>query len=204
MKLTPRERLLVLLLPLTVVLAGYAWWFNMFQRPKMTKIQKDHAAASAAAIQPMALMEQRAALAQTRREIKALEERRNAQRQEAGQLSGTRPDPHQTHQAAEELTAIFRRHRLQLIEEGPAGRGDTGRLPKALTDAVSRLGPAPSSGSEQVRSFKLSGRFLDLLNAVRDLTDDDTPPGVPIGLSMDEVDATWQSESRVWTLLVWM
>ncbi|MCL4207048.1 MAG: hypothetical protein KJ000_31585 [Pirellulaceae bacterium] len=204
MKLSPRERLLVLLLPLTIVLAGYAWWFNMFQRPKMAKIQKDHAAASAAAIEPIALMEQRAALAQIRREVQALEDRRAAQRQEAGQLSGTRPDPLQTHQAAEELTAVFRRHRLKLIEEAPAGRGDAGRLPKALTDAVSRLGPAPPSGSEQVRSFKLSGRFLDLLAAVRELTDDDTPPGVPIGLSMDEVDSTWQSENRVWTLLVWM
>ncbi len=204
MKLSQRERLLVLLLPLTVVLGGYAWWFNVFQRPKMAEFQKDHSAAVANAVSPVTLMGQRAALAQAERGFQALEERRISLRQEAGQLSGTRPDPGQTHRAEEELTAIFQRHRLRLIEEGPAGKGETGKLPKALTDAVARLGPAPPSGSEQVRSFKLSGRFLDLLAAVRDLTADETPPGIPIGLSMDEVDARWQSESRVWTLLVWM
>ena len=62
MKLSPRERLLVLLLPLTVVLGGYAWWFNVFQRPKMAEFQKDHSAAAANAVSPVTLMEQRAAL----------------------------------------------------------------------------------------------------------------------------------------------
>ena len=122
MKLSHRERLLVLLLPLTVVLGGYAWWFNVFQRPKMAEIQKDHSAAAANAVSPVTLMEQRAALAQAQRGFQALEERRAALRQEAGQLSGTRPDPDQTHRAEEELTAIFQRHRLRLIEEGPAAR----------------------------------------------------------------------------------
>jgi hypothetical protein len=204
MKLSSRERLLVLLLPLTVVLGGYAWWFNVFQRPKMAEFQKDHSAAVANAISPATLMEQRAALAQAQRGFQALEERRNALRQEAGQLSGTCPNPTHSHRAEEELTALFQRYRLQLIEEAPAAKGDSARLPKALTDAVSRLTPAPPGGSEHVRSFKVSGRFLDLLAAVRDLAADETPPGVPIGLSMDEVDATWQSDSRVWTLLVWM
>ncbi len=176
----------------------------MFQRPTMAGIREDHASAAAGAIQPATLMEQQAALAHAQREFKALEERRAALRQEADQLSGTRPDPSQTHQAEEKLTAIFQRHRLRLIEETPAPKGETGKLPKALTEAVSRLGRAPPSGSEQVRSFKLSGRFLDLLGAVRDLTNDDQPPGVPIGLSMDEVDASRPSVNRVWTLLVWM
>ena len=63
MQLSSRERLLVLLLPLTVVLGGYAWWFNVFQRPKMAEFQKDHTAAAANSVSPVTLMEQRAVLA---------------------------------------------------------------------------------------------------------------------------------------------
>jgi cell division protein FtsB len=204
MKLSSREKLLVLLLPLVAVLGSYAWWFNMVQRPRLAKLQKDYAAAVAGAVQPMTVLEQRAELAKTQREVAALEQRRSDLQRQAHELSCSYLDPQQRHRVEEQLTAVFRRHRLRLIEEAPAGKGEAGKLPKTLTDAVSRLGPAATSSSEHVRTFKLSGSFLDLLHAVRDLSASETAPGVPIGVSMDEVDQEWPSESRVWTLLVWM
>lgn len=204
MKLSPRERLLVLLLPSVAVLGSYAWWFNMVQRPRLATLQKDYAAAVAGAVQRITVLEQRAELAKTQREVAALEQRQSDLQRQAHDLSCSYLDPQQRHHVEEQLTAVFQRHRLRLIEEAPAGKGEAGKLPRALTEAVSRLGPAPTSSSEHVRTFKLSGSFLDLLHAVQDLSESETAPGVPIGVNMDEVDQEWQSESRVWTLLVWM
>jgi cell division protein FtsB len=148
MKLSSREKLLVLLLPLVAVLGSYAWWFNMVQRPRLAKLQKDYAAAVAGAVQPMTVLEQRAELAKTQREVAALEQRRSDLQRQAHELSCSYLDPQQRHRVEEQLTAVFRRHRLRLIEEAPAGKGEAGKLPKTLTDAVSRRGTV---GHQQMR-----------------------------------------------------
>ncbi len=121
---------------------------------------------------------------------------------------------HAHNQAVNEL---LQRHGLRLLDESPATQGGGKKLPKSMTAALARLAqdrqPAPAGRVQAaarapldnivyVRSVRFTGRFADVLAAVRELSQAPNPFGVPVTLSMDEANS--QTEDRRWTLLVWM
>jgi len=91
---------------------------------------------------------------------------------------------------------------LQIVDEGLAGNADQAKLPASVVEALGRFGKAAAQPAAQVRRYRLAGTFGDVLAAVGELAALESPPGVPISLSMAEADA--QESQRVWTLLVWI
>jgi len=100
------------------------------------------------------------------------------------------------------LGALLRRHGLQIVDEGLVGNTSQARLPFSVTEALARFGKSTAQQTAQVRRLKISGTYNEVLAAMGELAAMDTPPGVPISLSMAEADI--QEVQRTWTLLVWI
>jgi hypothetical protein len=202
MKITEREKLVLTLLPLAIILGGYAWWFNMFERHRLAKVDADYDRAVAAAVRPLDVMEQRTTVAVLRREIESLKTQNKELEERRLRTLGELAGPQKRMQATGELTGLFERYGLQIIEECPAGKEHGAQLPKSMMEAFGRLaGPAkPAAG--RVRCMHFTGRYLDVLAALDDIALDETPPAIPVGLTMSEADAN--GDVRSWTLLVWM
>ena len=94
------------------------------------------------------------------------------------------------------------RHNLELVEESPPAKGGAAKLPNSVVEAMRPMGDAQWEKSGQVRSLRFAGKFMDVLAAVQELTQAESPPGIPISLSMAE--ANLLGDRRTWTLLVWM
>lgn len=89
--------------------------------------------------------------------------------------------------AGERLAALLTHHRLLLLEE-TMDPPSTGALPPGFD-----MAPAG-----RVRSLKLAGRYLDVLNALRGLVDPSIG-GIPLRLTLGR-----EREELRWTLLLWM
>ena len=202
MKMTDRERIVLLLLPVAVILAGYAWWFNIFYRHKVQAAERDYAVAVAAQVKPLDLMAQRAGNAKTQREVADLEKQKAKLEGQAAALCGKTVIPAERIHADSQLVELLRRHQLQVIEAGPAVKGGEAKLPKSLVEAIGRLGSASHDKTGQVRCLRLTGRFMDVLLAVQELSQTEASPVIPISLTMAEADLA--ADARQWTLLVWM
>ena len=86
-----------------------------------------------------------------------------------------------THQ---DLTGLFRRHGLQLIEESRPTAGAAAALPGSLRAALTRVGLKQADKVGELRVYKLAGSFLNVMQAVRELADQPTAPAVPLSLTM--------------------
>lgn len=89
--------------------------------------------------------------------------------------------------AGERLAALLARNRLLLLEE-TLDPPSVGLLPPGYDNV--------SAG--RVRSLKLAGRYLDMLNALRGLVDP-SMGGIPLKLTLAR-----EGEEFRWTLLLWM
>jgi len=202
MKLTDREKIVVLLAPLAIVLGGYGWWYNVFQRPKMQTAERDYEAAVAAQVKPLDMLEQQTRKKLLDRELDAIKKQKAQLDSLAATAAGHEADPVRRIEAEKQLGDLLRRHGLQLVEEGLAAQASQNKLPGSLAEAVGRFGKPTTARTAQVRRLRLSGTFMNVLAAVRELAALEAPPGVPISLSMSEADS--QADYRTWTLLVLM
>jgi hypothetical protein len=202
MKLTDRERLVLLLLPPALVLGGYSWWFNLFERPKLNQVEKEHRDVAAKQVSPAEVLQHQAVAARLQREVEELTDQKRRLQAEAAEIAGNVGEPAKRITAAHELTELFRRHGLHVVEEGLAKQGTDLKLPKSVTDAIGRLGTVSRERLGQVRCWRLAGRFADLRAAMQELAQQSAPPGIPVGLTMAEADVT--VPQRHWTLFVWM
>ena len=203
MKLTDREKVVLILAPVAVILGGYAWWFNLFHRQKVQEAQRAYDAAVAVQVRPTDLLQQKGRSIKLQREVDDLQRQESLLKAEAAAVCGRSADPLRRIDAERQLTELLRRHQLQLMDEAPAGKEGEAKLPGSLAEALGRFAEQGSrDGGGQVRRVRLTGRFLDLLAAMEELAKTDNPPGIPIRLTMADADADGQQRS--WTLLVWM
>jgi len=202
MKLTERERKLLLILPAVAVLIGYAWYYSVSVRSRGAQAQRDYEAAVAGAVTPSALTAQRMQVAGLQRELKELGEMKARLDREMA-AAGTHEDLSAgriaTHQ---DLTGLFRRHDLQLVEESRPTTGTTAALPGSLRAALTRVGLKQADKVGELRVYKLAGRFLNVLEAVRELADQPAAAGIPLSLTMTAGDTG--DDRHTWTLTVWM
>ncbi len=207
MTLSDREKLLLLVAPMAVILAGYASWFNLFERAKLQAIT---GAYQAAVDEFDKIGPYDAANAARRNRNLTDEVRRWAKRKQelesrADAVLGHSVDPQRRIQAGGQLTELFSGHGLLVLHEEPAVKGNETKLPRSLAGAINRLDKdrgRKTRETTQVRRLQLLGRYVDLMEAVEELAQADNPPGVPIRLAMAEADA--DAEGRSWTLWVWM
>ena len=205
MKLTDREKIILLLAPLAVVLGAYAWWFNLFVRAKFSAAQQAYEAAVAGQVSPTALVQEQARKTALQGEIDELQKQKTALESRAAGIAGQKTDALRGIQAEQQLTELFQRHALRLIEEGPGVQHGAAALPGSLAEAIGRVagtGKPPAEAARQVRRLRLAGRYPDLLAALRELAQAEHPPGIPLSVTMAEADV--DVEQRSWTLLIWM
>jgi hypothetical protein len=201
-KLTARERWIVLLLPGAAVLLGYAFWFIYSQRGPLAVARQNYDKAVLGAVSDAMVIEQQGNVARLQRELKELDQKKTALDRQVKDTCFCQVDPARRQQATEKMTALLARHRLQLIDESPTAAGHDAKLPRALTETLGRLGSAEAAKTGQLRSYRLVGAFPDVLRAVCELAAAAAPPAVPISLTMAEADGA--GPGRTWTLLVWM
>jgi hypothetical protein len=205
MTLSDREKLLLLVAPVAVILAGYASWFNLFERAKLQAIVSAHEAAVAGAPKPFELPNEMACNAALTREVARCAKQKQELEARADAVLGQYVDSQRQIQAGQQLTDLFSRHGLEVLHEELAFKVDQIKLPRSLKGAIERLGrDRGRKGREntQVRRLRLVGRYIDLMDAIQELAQADNPPGTPISLKMDEADA--DAEARSWTLWVWL
>ena len=92
MKLTEREKLLILLAPLAIILACYGWWYNIFQRPKSLAIEQAHQAAVAAQPTPSDLLAQQSRKKMLDREVAGLQKQKDGLDVQAAAATGREAD----------------------------------------------------------------------------------------------------------------
>jgi hypothetical protein len=153
-------------------------------------------------VRPLELATQRAEVATLKRQTDELEnEKRELESRKAetcGQLAGSR----KRMRSLDALTALFKRYRLSIVEDCPAGEKHEAKLPTAMAEATKRLMGESQGQPGQVRCIHFVGRYMDVLAALEELAGDESPAAVPVGLSMSE--ANVESELREWTLMVWL
>jgi hypothetical protein len=202
MKLSDRERLVVLWLPLALILGGYTWWFNLVQRPRINQVEKVYREIAAKPVSAAEVLTFQARVTQLTHELDALAQQKSRLQAEAAEITGRVVDPRKRILAEQQLSDLFRQHGLQVLEQGPAKQAGDLKLPKAVTDALGRFGEVNREKLGQVLCWRLAGRFADVRTAVQELARQEAPPGIAIGLIMAEADVT--VSGRQWTLFVWM
>ena len=202
MKLTDREKIILALLPLALILGGYAWWFNMFERHKLAKVQNEYNRAAEAAVRPIDVMNRRADVLGLEREIEILSPENRELEERIKQVCGTLTGARRRMRAIDELTILFKRYRLAIVEECPADQGNRKELPTSMAEATRRLMGSAKGQAGQVRCVHFTGRYTDVLAALEEIATDETPAAIPVGLTMAEADVA--ADQRKWMLLVWM
>ena len=201
MKLTDREKLVLPILPFGIVMGVFSWWFNLVQRPRLVAAQHEHREALAHQVSPAQLARQQMEVTRWTHELEGLEKQKAALDRQAGELCGQLA-AESRHLHARQLNDLLARHGLELLDESPTVRGAQVQLPKSLADALERLQAAPQAKLTQVRCLRFSGRFMQVLEAIRELAQSPSPPGIPISLTMTEANPA--AALRTWTLVVWM
>jgi hypothetical protein len=200
MKLTERERSMVLVLPAVVIVAGYAWWYSYSQRPQLNAARAAYQDAVNKQVSPSQLFQQRAANESAQRRLEQLQAHKQDLDQQAEALAGGLADPGRRLDAVSRLTGLLARHGLQLRDDTQESHGQ--KPPKALAEAVARVRPDKQELGGHVRCLQLAGTFADVRRAVRELAQQSDAGLFPLALSMAEADP--DGDDRSWTLWIWM
>ena len=198
---SPRDRLILLLLPSCLVLMIYAWRANDKKQPALAQLRQGLEAEQARAVGPALVRQQQARLSAVQAELADLEKQKQGLTQQwqetAALFTQTRSRP----ERADRFNALLTRNRLTLIESGPAESGRESR-PSGGPEKLAKLIAERTGGQlPQVWRYRLQGRYVDVMNTLEELSRDE-PLAVPIGLTMKEADP--DSSAREWTLLVWI
>jgi len=203
MKLTERERVIVVCLPALAVVLIYALWFMGYgPGSKLRQIRKQIAGV-ADRLSPADIAAETETLISLDRQLKTAEAKKAELEHELAQLRRRELEPPEQVAATKALTAMFHRHHLMVVSEGPQSSAQGVKLPQALTAAFGgKPGESPAGAAGHLRTYKLIGPFANLRAAVEELAEDETPPGIAVSLAMEEADGT--TPHRVWTLFVWL
>ena len=233
MNLTEREKLLLQIFPAILIFTIYTWVFGTTAQTRMNaaeeqRLELEQELSGAATAQQ--IWQQRSRLKELEDQLEGAERRQTGLRQEADELTGVMTARRRDIDAIDMVTALLRRHRLLLEEDGPARGAETAGMGASLDQATrtleealatpraaagSRAGRARpravSSGgarsanhaaNSRIRRIRFHGRFPDVQAALQELAD--TGEGVvAISLEMAEIGASGlYSDVRHWTLWI--
>src|SRR5438128_2269768 len=119
MTLTPRDKLLVLLLPAMLTVIGYGFWVLKPKQTELAMLQRSLEGARKAAPTPTQTMEKKAKLMQLVPEIRELEASTRKERDRWDHLACQCVDARKRNERREKLTGLLARHNLSLLEDGP-------------------------------------------------------------------------------------
>lgn len=194
MKVTQRDKKLVLLLPALAVAIGYCLMVDRGLNARVRQLRSQVARAKAAPASPDELMRHESQLAQTSRELTSAESETQKIRDA---LAVSRPA--ESNQASEQVAALLPRHHLALIEQSllTAAPQEVGQSIRRLAAQNSETGGVNQAAFWRV---KFVGTFPDTLAALDELSTS-VPRAVPASLSMSDGPT---KRAKMWTLVLWM
>lgn len=198
---TPREQLLLMLLPALAVVGGYMLAFNRSKELEASQTALEAMRPTAVSKfdvedEKKKLVAARAKQEQLKKEKTALDARWLA----LGAGRDSNPGARVT--AVHHLSKMLWDRGLRTIEEAPATSENTGELPPSFQDALTKLkGDQQSSIVQRLWQIKFHGRYDDVLETLESLRDSGST-AIPVGLSMSE--ASTETAWRSWTLLLWL
>ncbi len=233
MNLTEREKLLLLIFPAILIFTIYTWAFGTAAQTRMNaaeeqRLELEQQMAGTGTAQQ--IWQQRSRLKELEDQLASAERQQAALREQADELTGVMTARRRDIDAIDLVTALLRRHRLLLEDEGPSRGTETAGMGASLEHAtrtlqeslserspvagarssrtrarpVSSSGPRPgtSTAGSRIRRIRFQGCFPDVLAALQELAD--TGDGVvAISLEMEEIGASGlYSNVRRWTLWV--
>ena len=106
MKFTEREKLVILLAPLAIVLGGYAWWYNIFQRPKSLAAEQAYQTAVTAQPRPIDFVEEQVRKKKLDREVEELQKQKVDLDTQAAVAAGREVDARRRIENEKQLGAV--------------------------------------------------------------------------------------------------
>jgi hypothetical protein len=202
MKLSPREKVIVLFLPAVLICAVYGWFFYPARQAAWTRAvdaMRD-ADAKSPGLKDQVLLTQ-AKLALANRGLQNLQSDKQRARQAWEQAAAHCTDPLLRNQRIANLNHLLALRGLRVIEDAEAVSGKDGKVPAAVEGLCQELASMSGQHKPQVRKVRMVGRYLDVLAALDDLATREMV-AIPVGLMMKEAPLNYIV--REWVLLVWI
>jgi hypothetical protein len=199
--MTPRDRVLMMLLPGMAILVIYgAYFFTARQKP-LAKLQADVAAAKAQVPSPQLMHDRQQAQKYAQKKVADAEGKaKELQVEFEAKIRHCQTGVGRSMRITK-LTDLLNAHGLQVLDHIPAeGSGKAIKLSGAQERLVKQLiesgKPVP-----QAWQFDIFGKFTDLAAALEELGEGELI-AVPLGVTMDEVKDV--SPNRHWSLMLWI
>jgi hypothetical protein len=194
---TPRERLLIMLLPALIVVGGYVLGYARDKELEAARAGLETARKSEVPYMDVVdaqekVDEANAKLAQVKKQKSELE----ARWRKLGSVHNR--EAHDRNHAVKEVSRMLRDRGLHSIDESMADD----ELPPSFQSVLTQLnGDQPPQSSRRLLKIRVVGRYAEVLEALESLRDSGSPV-IPISLSMSDIRP--DTPYRSWILLLWI
>jgi hypothetical protein len=197
-----RERVLTIVLPALLVVVVYGMFAFGGRQKALTKALDDLERTRAKAPAPAVLAGKQAEIKRVNLELETLQKNVAELKVKSDKLMTPFLQPEERQHRIDRLHDLLHYNNLVLLRESPAEGSKDGRdmrlspsqdrLHKLLTEK------SPAQHRPQLYRVDVAGRYLDMLEFLKALSEGDTI-AIPLGLGMQD-----EKGRREWTLLVWI
>jgi hypothetical protein len=203
MKLTERDKTILLLLPGVAIFAAYGWFFYPSKHTALVKAEEAVAKAreEAPALQNKVQFAQ-AKVVQAKQKLTKLAADRQTAQKAWDQASANCTDSRLRNERIARLNDLLGHHKLRVIEDAESdASGKDGKVATSVENLCTELAGMSAQLKPQLRKVRLIGRYLDVVAALDELAHREVV-AIPVGLMMKE--APPHDNKREWVLLVWI
>ena len=208
MRLTNRDKVLILVLPAIVIVGGYGYWINSNtgKQTELARLQKSVDDATKNTPSQEELLTARAQQMSAAAAVRKLETELNQEKQRWESSGNQVFNPATRNERVGRLNYVLNRHNLALLADvpgdAPVSGGNTEvKTPPALEAFAKTLAEKSPQFKPKTWRVRLYGRYPDVVRALSELAEGEVLC-VPIGLTMKEWDI--RKPAQEWTLLVWI
>lgn len=194
---TPRERLLIMLLPALIVVGGYVLGYARDKELEAARAGLEAARKSAVSDMEVSDAQDKVDLARAKlEEVKKEKSELVSRWTKLGSVHSR--EAHDRNHAVKEVSRMLRDRGLHSIDESMADD----ELPPSFQSVLTQLnGDQPPQSSRRLLKIRVVGRYAEVLEALESLRDSGSPV-IPISLSMSDIRP--DTPYRSWILLLWI
>ncbi|MCE9608292.1 MAG: hypothetical protein K8U03_25685 [Planctomycetia bacterium] len=196
---TPREQMLVMLLPALLVIGGYVLGYS--RDSELKAASKSLEALRPSAVSPMDVVAEKLKLENSQEKLDGVKKEKtewDARWKSLGAMQITEPQLRTN--ALRQISKMLWDRGLYPFEESAAT--NSGDLPPSFQEALNRLNKDNTSpGTTRLWKIRFYGRYADVLETLESLRDSGSSV-IPVALSMSETSS--ETAWRSWTLLLWI
>jgi hypothetical protein len=202
MKLTEREKVMVLVLPAVLIFTIYGWFFYPAKHNALTKALAavEDARAKEPELQNKVLVTQ-ARVGIATQGLQDLERQKSNARLAWEAATAHCTDPALRAERIERLNLILKRQGLHVVEDVEAEASRDSTVAAAVQALCDELAAMSAKHKPQLRKVRMYGTYLNVLAALDDLANREVV-AIPVGLMMK--DAYPGYTLHEWVLLVWI